>query len=131
MQNLCLCGSGLSGSACCAPIIAGTKEAATAQELMRSRYVAFTQANVDYLMRSHSSKTRLFKDRKSIEKWAKSVSWMGLFVLQTQSGMAGDKTGYVEFKAIYMEKGILQHIHEVSLFEREDGKWVYVSGEQS
>jgi SEC-C motif-containing protein len=131
MQNLCPCGSGLSGPACCAPIIAGTKDAVTAEELMRSRYVAFTQANGDYLMRSHSSATRSVKDRKSIEKWAKSVSWMGLFVLQTRSGMADDKTGYVEFRAVYMEKGMLQQIHEVSLFERENGKWVYVSGEQS
>ena len=58
MQNLCLCGSGLTYADCCEPIISGKKDATTAQELMRSRYTAFTKANVDYLMRSHSIKTR-------------------------------------------------------------------------
>ncbi|MBW8333803.1 MAG: hypothetical protein K0M40_17400 [Prolixibacteraceae bacterium] len=95
---------------------------------MRSRYVAFTLANVDYLMRSHSSKTRPVKDRKNIEKWAKSVTWMGLAILETEAGEASDEIGYVEFKATYLENGKLQQIHEKSLFHRENGKWVYVSG---
>ena len=128
MQNLCPCGSGYSYSACCKPIISGRNEAVTAQALMRSRYVAFTLANVDYLMRSHSAKTRPVKDRKSIEKWAKSVNWMGLTILETQAGEASDETGTVEFKATYIENGKLQQIHEKSIFHRENGKWVYVSG---
>ena len=128
MQNLCPCGSGLSYSACCEPIISGRKEAITAQALMRSRYVAFTLANVDYLMRSHSAKTRPVKDRKNIEKWAKSVNWMGLTILETQAGEAIDEIGTVEFKATYLENGKQQQIHEKSLFQRENGKWVYVSG---
>jgi SEC-C motif-containing protein len=128
MQNLCPCGSGLSYFACCEPIISGRNEAVTAQALMRSRYVAFTLANVDYLMRSHSAKTRPVKDRKNIEKWAKSVTWMGLSILDTQAGDASDEIGTVEFKATYLENGKLQQIHEKSLFHRENGKWVYVSG---
>lgn len=95
---------------------------------MRSRYVAFTRANVDHLMRSHSPQTRPIKDRKSIEKWAKSVTWIGLTILQTQAGGADDELGYVEFKATYMEDGKFQQIHEKSLFQRENHKWVYVSG---
>ena len=128
LSNPCPCGSGFSFSACCEHIISGKKDAVTAQELMQSRYVAFTQANGDYLMRSHSSKTRPVKERKNIEKWAKSVTWMGLTILQTQAGKANDEMGYVEFKALYLENGTLQQLHEKSLFERENGKWVYVSG---
>jgi SEC-C motif-containing protein len=128
MQNLCPCGSGFSYSDCCEPIISGRNDAATAQALMRSRYVAFNQANVDYLMRSHSAKTRPVKERKNIEKWAKSVTWMGLSILDTQAGDASDEIGTVEFKATYLENGKLQQIHEKSLFQRENGKWVYVSG---
>jgi len=100
-------------------------------QLMRSRYSAFTQANVDYLMRSHSVKTRPIKERKSIEKWAKSVVWMSLTIINTQAGEAIDEIGYVEFKALYLENGKPQQIHERSLFQRENGKWVYVSGEHS
>jgi len=95
---------------------------------MRSRYVAFTLANVDYLMHSHSIKTRPIKERKSIEKWARSVNWMGLTIIQTQAGEASDEIGYVEFKALYLENEKPQQIHEKSLFQRENGKWVYVSG---
>jgi len=129
MQNQCPCGSGLSYPNCCEPIISGKKDAKTAQELMRSRYTAFTQANADYLMLTHSSKTRQTKVRKSIEQWAKSVNWMGLSILQTKAGEANDEIGYVEFKALFLENGKLQQIHEKSLFERENDKWVYVSGE--
>ncbi|MDP3915967.1 MAG: YchJ family metal-binding protein [Bacteroidota bacterium] len=126
--NPCPCGSGLSYSTCCEPIISGRNDAVTAQALMRSRYVAFTLANVDYLMRSHSARTRPVKDRKNIEKWAKSVTWMGLSILDTQAGDASDEIGTVEFKATYLENGKLQQIHEKSLFHRENGNWVYVSG---
>lgn len=129
MQDQCPCGSGLSYPSCCQPIISGKRVAETAQQLMRSRYTAFTLADTSYLMISHSAKTRPIKERKSIEKWAKSVSWMGLTILQTQAGEAGDNVGYVEFKALYLENGRLQQIHEKSLFERENGKWVYASGE--
>jgi len=128
MQNNCPCGSGKLITNCCEPIIYGKREAKTAQELMRSRYVAFTIANVEYLMFSHYSKTRPVKDRNNIEKWAKSVQWMGLTILQTQAGEINDESGYVEFKAHYLEDGKLQQIHENSLFRRENKRWVYVSG---
>lgn len=128
MPDLCPCGSGQLFANCCEPIISRRKEAITAQQLMRSRYTAFTKANVDYLMKSHSAKTRPIKERKSIEKWAKSVNWMGLTIIQTQAGGANDEIGYVEFKALYLENGKPQQIHEKSLFERENGIWVYVSG---
>ena len=128
MQNLCPCSSGQLFINCCEPIISGKKDATTAQELMRSRYTAFTKVNVDYLMRSHSVKTRPTKERKGIEKWAMSVVWMGLTIIKTQAGEAKDETGYVEFKALYLENGKPEQIHEKSLFQRENGKWVYVSG---
>lgn len=128
MTTNCPCGTDRPYSACCEPIISGKKEAITAQELMRSRYTAFTQVNVDYLMRSHSAKTRPIKERESIEKWAKSVVWMGLTILKTEAGEANDETGNIEFEAMYLDNGKPEQIHENSLFQRENGKWVYVSG---
>ena len=49
-------------------------------------------------------------------------------VLNTQDGEVTDDTGYVEFRAMYIENGQMQQIHEKSLFKRENQKWVYVSG---
>lgn len=128
MNSFCPCGSKLPKEKCCELIILGVRGADTALELMRSRYVAFTTANVDYLMRSHHSATRPVKDRNAIKKWAESVTWAGLVILSTQGGQANDESGMVEFRALYMEKGQMQQIHEKSTFEREKGKWVYVSG---
>lgn len=95
---------------------------------MRSRYTAFTKADGAYLMKSHHSETRPVKERKSIENWARSVQWMGLVILGTEAGEAPDNTGTVEFRALYLEGGQMQQIHEKSLFKREGGKWVYHSG---
>lgn len=130
MNTLCPCGSNHPFHQCCAPIIAGSNNAETAEALMRSRYTAFTKADVDYLMRSHHSRTRPTRQRKSIRQWAQSVQWMGLVVLKSEAGQPADQTGIVEFRALYMENGQMQQIHERSSFEREQGKWVYVVGEQ-
>lgn len=124
----CPCCSGLAFAHCCEPILTGKCDALTAQQLMRSRYTAFTQANVDYLLRSHATNTRPVRERKNIEKWAKSVVWMGLTILKAEAGEANDEKGYVEFQATFLENGKPGQIHEKSLFYRENGKWVYVSG---
>jgi SEC-C motif domain protein len=129
MKKLCPCGSGQTYDECCGSIISSEKVAATCQELMRSRYTAFTMANIDYLMQSHYSCTRQVKERKNIQKWARSVQWMGLVILNSQAGEVKDDIGYVEFRALYLESGKMQQIHEKSLFKRENQKWVYVSGE--
>jgi SEC-C motif-containing protein len=128
MNILCPCGSTLNYQVCCGLIISGAREAATCRELMRSRYVAFTMANVDYLMRSQHPETRSVKESVQIKKWAQSVQWLGLTILHSQQGEAADSIGYVEFRALYLEAGKMQQIHENSLFKRENQKWVYVSG---
>ncbi len=102
MNKPCPCGSGNFYDACCGLIISAKKEAVTCLELMRSRYTAFTMANIDYLMLSHHSSTRPTKQRKSIQKWAESVHWMGLVILSTQAGEVSDDYGFVEFRALYL-----------------------------
>jgi hypothetical protein len=41
-----------------------------------------------------NSSTRPVKERKSIQKWAESVQWMGLFILNTDAGEASDEIGF-------------------------------------
>lgn len=128
MSQLCACGSNKPAADCCLQIIAGKRDAETALELMRSRYTAFTKADGAYLMKSQHRETRQVKERKSIEAWAKSVQWMGLVILRAEAGEARDTTGFVEFRALYVEGEKMQQIHEKSFFKREGGKWVYHSG---
>ena len=128
MDTLCPCGSNKHFDQCCGAIINGKNQATTATELMRSRYTAFTLADVDYLMRSYHSRTRPIRERKQIQAWAKSVKWIGLQILVSEMGNTDDSIGYVEFRAIFSENGKMDQIHEKSLFEREKGNWVYVNG---
>jgi SEC-C motif-containing protein len=129
MNDLCPCGSKQDYTECCGAIISRKREAETCLELMKSRYSAYTKADINYLMLSHHSKTRpAQKEGKGIKLWAESVRWMQLIIVNTWNGTANDDEGYVEFKALYFENGQIQQIHEKSLFTRENGKWVYVSG---
>lgn len=125
----CPCSSGDNFDQCCQPFIENKHNAPTALQLMRSRYTAFTQANVDYLMKTHHISTRPVKEKEDIKKWTQSVQWMNLSVINTRKGQINDKEGMVEFKAMYMENGQLQAIQEKSLFRNEKGVWFYVSGQ--
>lgn len=124
----CNCGTNQLYSHCCQPYIEGGKHAPTAEALMRSRYTAFTRANIEYLMKTHHESTRPIKDKLAILNWTKSVQWMGLTILTRHKGTLNDTEGMVEFKALYIEAGQLQAIHEKSLFRKEKGMWYYVSG---
>jgi SEC-C motif-containing protein len=129
MSTLCPCGSRKSLDKCCLPIIKGEKDAETAEQLMRSRYTAFTLAEIDYLIKSHHPKTRNIKQKKELKKWAQSVSWVGLTILGKEKGYINDVNGTVEFRAVFLENGKPESIHEKSAFIRENNKWFYVDGE--
>lgn len=122
----CPCGSHKSYSICCGPIHHDIQRAVTAEQLMRSRYTAYTLADGDYLMKSHYSKTRPIQDKAEIISWSKSVLWMRLVILNTTKGQANDTSGTVEFKAYFMHQGEVDGIHENSEFKKENGHWVYV-----
>jgi len=122
---LCYCNSKKAFSECCEPIILGKQDAETAEQLMRSRYSAYVVANVNYLLNSHHPNTRPTKERKSILKWTKSLSWISLEIISKQKGQPIDKEGNVEFKALYMQNGKIECIHENSYFVKENNRWYY------
>ncbi len=93
---------------------------------MRSRYSAFVRANGDYLMQSHHSTTRPLKEKKAIVKWAKSVSWIRLEVLEALKGKVKDTEGTVTFNAYFYENGEVNVINEKSAFVKENGNWMYL-----
>lgn len=125
-NNLCPCGKNIDYNDCCGAIHLSKSKAETAEDLMRSRYTAFTLADGDYLMKSHHSSTRPLSEKKAIVKWAKSVKWIKLEILNTTKGLENDTEGTVEFKAYFETKGKEQFIHENSTFVREANKWVYL-----
>ena len=72
-MKICPCGSNFIFTDCCAPLIRGTGFPDTAEDLMRSRYTAFTLKNWLYLViTSHpEEKKELAKDEEIIKILAK------------------------------------------------------------
>ena len=127
-KELCPCGSKKQYSYCCGMYLSGKKKPETAEKLMRSRYTAFSQGNVDYLLATLHPDTRKSSDRQELTKSINNTQWLGLTVIDTQKGKKNDVTGYVEFEAIYRvnEPG---QLHERSKFVKTDGQWFYVEGD--
>src|SRR4051794_10551730 len=100
-MSKCPCQSGLEFSRCCEPALKGSRPASTAEGLMRSRYVAFTLNDMDYVERTTHPKARAEFDRGSSEEWAGKSDWLGLEILGKERGGESDSEGTVEFAANY------------------------------
>jgi len=120
----CPCGSGAAYAACCRPLHTGQARAATAQELMRSRFSAFAVGDADYLLRSWHSSTR--PARLELDP---RLHWTRLEIHGTTGGGPFHTEGTVEFTAYSRWQGGdgEEAMHENSSFVRESGEWVYVS----
>ncbi|MFT5836523.1 MAG: SEC-C motif-containing protein [Candidatus Azotimanducaceae bacterium] len=124
----CSCESGLTYVECCNRYHAGNASAPTAEALMRSRYAAYVQGEIAYLVATtHPSKQHpgLEADYRFTSE---TIQWIGLEVIQTFQGEAGGETGKVEFKASYLQGGQRSIHHEVSRFKRHARKWHYLDG---
>lgn len=129
METTCPCCSNLAFAECCGPILTGTAPAKTAEALMRSRYTAYTKAEVAYLLQSTHPSQRKHYAAKDLLQWATSSLWLRLEIISTQRGQANDLEGKVEFMAYYTDsKGWPQTHHELSTFKKEAGKWYFVEG---
>ncbi len=127
----CPCGSGDEYGKCCRPYIKDGLPAPTAEKLMRARYSAYAEGEIDFIMATHVVDPKDEEgSRKASEDWAKKSEWLGLEILQTEKGQEGDDTGTVEFKAHYMIKRARYTHHEISRFERRDGTWIFTEGKQ-
>ena len=125
----CPCGRPEPIDDCCGRFITGQAAPESAEQLMRSRYAAFATHQIDYLITSHHPDTLREVKREDAERFSKGVTWLGLEILSTEEGQAGDDQGWVEFIARYREGGKEQIHHERSLFRRHQGRWHFHSAE--
>ncbi|MCP9860960.1 MULTISPECIES: YchJ family protein [unclassified Cyanobium] len=129
----CPCG-GSAYSNCCGPLIAAEQLAATAEQLMRSRYSAFALAAkdpkaIEHLLRTHpeTGQTAAAR-RKALKESCRNIQWLSLKVLDCQDGGVLDKYGTVTFEARWRDRdrreGVLK---ECSRFGRgESDEWLYL-----
>jgi SEC-C motif-containing protein len=93
----------------------------TAEALMRSRFEAFRDADVAWLLASWHPSTR--PGRLDLNG---NPRWRGLQILDVVDGGEDDDTGIVEFRASYLTPGGVDFQHERSRFVREVGRWCYL-----
>lgn len=126
-MQICPCGSEKPFSICCDPYLKNTKHAESPEVLMRSRYTAYTLADIAYIQKTMRGKASKNYDLKSAYLWASTVTWLGLDVLQASS-IKKDR-GTVTFTATFIDKGVEKQIHEKSVFKKIGGEWFYVDGD--
>ncbi len=124
-DSLCLCGSEIDRDSCCLLLHSGSKSAATAETLMRSRFTAYAMHNEQYLLDTWESSKR----PESIDFSKESdVTWTRLEIVGKKKGGEKDSKGLVEFKAYYTLLGEDYAMHEISRFVKKEGKWLYFDG---
>lgn len=117
----CPCGLTEPYEECCGALHGGRRTAATAEELMRSRYSAYVVRDADYLLRSWAPVTR----PRSVE-FDEDLVWTGLEILGRTGGSAFHTEGTVEFRASCVLDGQPGVLREDSRFvRRADGGWLY------
>ena len=128
-NELCPCGSGAAFADCCEPIIKGTRESETAEELMRARYSAFVTHDIDFIVASTHTHSRKEIDLDFIREWSETSTWRGLEILDTKQ--VNDNKAFVSFEARFTTPAGEDKRHrEKSLFERENGQWRFVTGDE-
>ncbi|MEO6887335.1 MAG: YchJ family metal-binding protein [Jatrophihabitantaceae bacterium] len=98
----------------------------TAEELMRSRFEAFRDADAGWLLACwHHSTRPVAIDLEN------NPRWRGLQIVDVVGGSVEDVTGLVEFRATYVAApGEVRILHERSRFVREHGRWYYLDAER-
>lgn len=92
---------------------------------MRSRYSAFCEGNVEYLLQTHLGITPSSNAEKQIRATIANTQWLKLNVLNASE--FGD-AGVVEFIAFYRDGRGAAQLHERSNFIRKNERWFYVDG---
>lgn len=122
LTDLCPCCSTQIYADCCGRFLQLGAYPQTAEQVMRSRYTAYTQRNIAHLRKTWHPDTC----PELNETQADTTQWLSLEVVKVKPGL---KKSIVEFKAYYQEEDKEVCLHEVSIFKKIKNRWVYVCAE--
>ena len=126
--TMCPCGSLKQYADCCEPYITSRALPKTPEQLMRSRYTAYTQADIDYIKKTMRGTASLDFNKDRVRQWAEDAEWLGLMIVENSA--VKNKKGFVEFIASYQLNQKKCEIHERSEFHFINHRWYYVDGNQ-
>ena len=123
MQKPCPCTSGQPYQTCCQPYHKG-RIPSTAVALMRSRYAAYALGKIGYILKTEQPSSNQPDRRKAIKQFCQNTDFVGLQILAEET-LAADRAT-VTFQAILTQHGQDASFTECSLFEKRDGRWLYI-----
>jgi len=123
-QQACPCKSGLSYQACCQPFHQKIGYPESCEQLMRSRFSGYILQLGDYIFNTYHPDYR--GNLSPAQLAEKTVDWKNLAIIETKTLT---QTGFVEFKAWFIDDGQLGCLHEQSNFVKQDQQWLYCDGE--
>ncbi len=127
----CPCESGNKYKRCCRPLHQGGTSAPSAEALMRSRYAAYAVGAIEYVLATTHPDGPQYEDDRvrwaaDVQRFCQTTRFEGLEILASHE--EGDR-GEVTFTAHLSRDGKDVSFSERSSFVREDGRWLYFSGE--
>jgi SEC-C motif domain protein len=122
----CPCCSDKDYAVCCEPFIEDKSIPPTPEALMRSRYTAYTQANMAYIKKTMKGKVLRAFNATDAKQWALTSTWQGLEIIEAPKVKDDDTIGFVTFVAKYLDGNEPQELYEHSEFSKEGGRWFYV-----
>ena len=118
---MCPCGSSIEFFKCCEPYLNDKVPCTTPEQLMRSRYTAFSLNYPDYLLHTSSIQLKAELSRQSLVDTIEVFSFIKLEVIET-------KDNFVTFHAHLLNDNEYHQLKETSTFVQEQGLWKYDSG---
>lgn len=129
IKRACPCASDKTYASCCQRLHEGKASAQTAEQLMRSRYSAYSFKLINYLVKTTHPDKRTANLHKEISEWANQAEFYRLEIISTWQGLPTDKIGKVEFIAHFRLQDKEQQLYEISRFKRYRKSWAYLDGE--
>ena len=126
-MKICPCGKGKEYLQCCGRYIEGNELPNSPEELMRSRYTAYTLANMEYIQATMKEPASNDFDAASVKQWAQQVKWLKLEVINVTP--VANNRGEVEFITDYCLQNKYYQLHEASEFLFAEGRWYYIDGQ--
>lgn len=130
MTNICLCNSNKKYVDCCHPFLHYEFDAPTALALMRSRYCAYIEKNIEYLLATWHNSMLIPTCYNNIKDSCEHFQWTKLIIIDSGENSSFVEYDEVEFMAKYINKitCTVGTLHERSRFKKIEGKWYYLDG---
>lgn len=124
-MTACPCQSGKQYEECCQPFHLKQRFPDTAEQLMRSRYSAYTLVNIPYIVETTVPSQQKYLDQVAMLEWGKNTRWAGLEIMRHAEKISNIHS-MVEFNAFFETISGNQAHHECSLFVRINDRWFFV-----